>query len=224
MLLWSAPCSTSARRVAITASGFFGKSANCGSGAKPMTNHFTCPTPMRLALALVVAVAGCSSLGLKPDRDLELSGRVERPWIPPASVSVATSRLEKAYALDETKAPQALRGQVYDLAGLVDLALRTNPQTQRAWYAAQAADAQFGQSRAANYPKITATGDGGDLTLPIPFPGQTLVIRNEAFLPPIKVSYDLLDFRRTPAPEHRAREQLIPTQFAFHRAIPDCLV
>jgi outer membrane protein len=222
MLSSSAPCRTSARRIAITASGFSGKSANCGSGAKPMTNHFTCPTPpMLLAIALVVAVAGCSSLGLKTDRDLEPPARVERPWMPPVSVSVATSRLEKVYALDETKAAQSLRGQVYDLPGLVDLALRTNPQTQRAWYAAQAADAQLGQSQAANYPKIYGTGEGGYLKLPIQFPGQTLVIRNEAFLPQIKVSYDLLDFGRTRATERSAREQLIATNFAFNRAIQD---
>src|SRR5208282_6114496 len=103
--------------------------------------------------------------------------------------------------IDEGNRLQALNPGGYDLPALVDLALRTNPQTRRAWYAAQAADAQLGQSRANNYPKIAADAEGGYLKLPIQFPGQTLVVRNEAFLPEIKVSYDLLDFGRSRAAE-----------------------
>ena len=53
------------------------------------------------------------------------------------------------------------------------------------------------------------------------FPGQTLEIRNEAFLPQIKVSYDLLDFGRTRAAQRGAREQLIAANFAFNRGIQD---
>src|SRR5208282_5974107 len=47
------------------------------------------------------------------------------------------------------------------------------------------------------------------------------VVRNEAFLPQLKVSYDLLDFGRTRAAERGAREQLIAANFAFSRAIQD---
>ncbi len=122
---------------------------------------------------------------------------------------------------DGNKLPQLNTGGQYDLPALIDLALRTNPQTRRAWFAAQAADAQLGQSQAANYPKVSFDGDGGYLKLPIQFPGQTLVVRNEAFLPQIKASYDLLDFGRTRAAEHGAREQLIAANFAFNRTIQD---
>jgi hypothetical protein len=61
--------------------------------------------------------------------------------------------------------------------------------------------AQWEQSRANNYRKIAADTEGGYLKLPTEFPGQTLVIRNEALLPLIKVNYDLLDFGRTRAAE-----------------------
>ncbi|MGO9603126.1 MAG: TolC family protein [Candidatus Binataceae bacterium] len=120
----------------------------------------------------------------------------------------------------EQRAPSAEYGG-YDLPALVDLALRTNPQTRHAWYAAQAANAQLGESQAPNYPKIEVDADGGYLKLPLEFPGQTLVIRNEAFLPQLKVSYDLLDFGRTRAAEHGSREQLIAANFAFNRTIQD---
>ena len=121
----------------------------------------------------------------------------------------------------ESNGLQGHNAEAYDLPALVDLALRINPQTRSAWYAAQAAQAQLGQSHAADYPKVDAEGEGGYLKLPIEFPGQTLVIRNEAFLPQIKVSYDLLDFGRTRAAQRGAREQLIAANFAFNRAIQD---
>lgn len=141
----------------------------------------------------------------------------------PPSISAtneATTKIQQLQSLEDSSATQP-RAQTYDLPALVDLALGTNPQTRRAWYAAQAANAQLGQSQAANYPKIAFDGEGGYLKLPIQFPGQTLVVRNEAFLPQIKVSYDLLDFGRTRAAERGSREQLIATNFAFNRAIQD---
>jgi outer membrane protein TolC len=109
----------------------------------------------------------------------------------------------------------------YDLPSLVDIALRTNPETRRVWYEALQANAQLGQTESPYYPQIEADGEGGYLKLPIQFPGQTLVIRNEAFLPQIKVSYDLLDFGRTRTKKQSAREQLVAANFAFDQAIQD---
>ena len=157
-------------------------------------------------LVLAASAGGCASLRFNPDPEVAPSGNVDRVWTAPRSISdanEAASKLEPLRSLEQSNALRTAGAQAYDLPALVDLALRTNPQTRRAWYAAQAADAQLGQSQAANYPKIAAEGEGGYLKLPIQFPGQTLVIRNEAFLPQIKVSYDLLDFGRTRAARAR---------------------
>jgi outer membrane protein len=175
-----------------------------------------------LPLATLLFMGSCGLLRLNPDPEVAPSVRVDRVWSAPPSISAtneATTKIQQLQSL-ENSAPQP-RAHPYDLPALVDLALGTNPQTRRAWYAAQAADAQLGQSQAANYPKIAFDGEGGYLKLPIQFPGQTLVVRNEAFLPQIKVSYDLLDFGRTRAAERGSREQLIATNFAFNRAIQD---
>ncbi len=176
------------------------------------------------ALALVVLVAGCGSIHLDRDPDIAPAANVDRIWIPPQSVRVsnlAAPQLEELRNVGESNGLQGHNAQSYDLPALADLALRINPQTRSAWYAAQAAQAQLGQAHAADYPKVDAEGVGGYLKLPIEFPGQTLVIRNEAFLPQIKVSYDLLDFGRTRAGQRGAREQLIAANFAFNRAIQD---
>ncbi len=176
-----------------------------------------------LPLATLLFMGSCGLLRLNPDPEVAPSGRADRVWSPPLSIRAANetaAKIQQLQSLEDNNAPQP-RAQTYDLPALVDLALGTNPQTRRAWYAAQAANAQLGQSQAVNYPKIAFDGEGGYLKLPIQFPGQTLVIRNEAFLPQIKVSYDLLDFGRTHAAERGSREQLIATNFAFNRAIQD---
>jgi outer membrane protein len=177
-----------------------------------------------LPLAILLFAASCGSFRLNPDPEVAPSGSFARAWAPSGSISVANEaapKLAELRTIDESNAPQALSGGGYDLPALVDLALRTNPHTRRAWYAAQAANAQLGESQAANYPNVAFDGEGGYLKLPIQFPGQTLVIRNEAFLPQIKVSYDLLDFGRTRAAERGSREQLIAANFSFNRAIQD---
>lgn len=174
---------------------------------------------LSLGLALMVSVAGCGSIHLDRDPDIAPAANVDRVWSPPQSVSAANTAAPKLEELSNGR--QQVSARAYDLPAVVDLALRINPQTQRAWYAAQAAQAQLGQSHAADYPKIDAEGVGGYLKLPIEFPSQTLVIRNEAFLPQIKVTYDLLDFGRATAAQRGAREQLIAANFAFNRAIQD---
>jgi outer membrane protein len=179
---------------------------------------------LSLAIALAVSVLGCGSIHLNPDPDIAPTANVDRAWIAPRSVTiadVAAAKAEELRNLGEINGLQQPGAGAYDLPAVIDLALRINPQTRHTWYAAQAAHAQLGQSHAADYPKIAAEGAGGYLKLPIQFPGQTLEIRNEAFLPQIKVSYDLLDFGRTRAAQRGAREQLIAANFAFNRGIQD---
>jgi outer membrane protein len=177
-----------------------------------------------LMLALVVSLAGCATIHIDRDPDIAPAANVDHIWIPPQSVRVgnpAAAQLQELRNLGESNRLQGHSAEAYDLPALVDLALRINPQTRSAWYAAQAAQAQLGQSHAGDYPKVDVESVGGYLKLPLQFPGQTLVIRNEAFLPQFKVSYDLLDFGRTRAAQRGAREQLIAANFAFNRAIQD---
>src|SRR5215469_10371244 len=121
---------------------------------------------LSLALALVVAVAGCGSIHLDRDPDIAPAANVDRVWIPPQSVSAthaAAPQLEELRNVGESNGLTRHNAQLYDLPALVDLALRINPQTRSAWYAAQAAQAQLGQSHAGDYPKIDAEGEGGYL-------------------------------------------------------------
>jgi outer membrane protein len=177
-----------------------------------------------VTLMLAASLGGCASYRFEPDPEVAPSGSVDRVWMPPPSTRLVDQEASKLQDLRSFEAKGALQSpavQEYDLPALLDLALRASPQTRNAWYGALAANAQLGQSQAANYPKIEVDAEGNYLKLPLQFPGQTLVIRNEVFAPQIRVSYDLLDFGRTSATERSAREQLIAANFAFNQAIQD---
>jgi len=186
---------------------------------------------MSAALRLLVVLGvgsvvfpGCGQIQLNPGADVAPSGDAAHAWIPPTSVARAdenASRLAELKAVELPPAQPAPAGNEYDLPTLIDAALRSNPQTRRTWYTARAAAAQYGRSQSDNYPTVAAEAVGGYFKLPLQFPGETLVIRNEVFLPQFKVNYDLLDFGRSRAAERGAREQLIAANFAFNRAIQD---
>jgi len=177
-----------------------------------------------LTLALVTSMGGCGFIHLKPDSEVTPSQESDQVWMPPRSTAGAVdalSQLRQLRHFDESGIPPASRAQGYDLPSLVDLALRISPQTRHAWYVALEAEAQLGQSEAPNYPQAETKAEGGYAKLPLEFPGQTLDIRNDIFLPQFKVSYDLLDFGRTRANERSAREQLIAANYNFNQAIQD---
>jgi outer membrane protein TolC len=177
-----------------------------------------------LLVTLALALGGCGSLHFNPDPEVAPSAKANQAWAPPLSITNSNdslSNLQQLRRFDENNGLLPSGRQAYDLPLLVDLALRTSLQTRHAWYAALEANAQLGQAEAPDYPQVETHAEGTYFKLPLQFPGQTLIIRNEAFLPQIKASYDLLDFGRTRASEQSAREQLIAANFAFNQAIQD---
>ena len=91
---------------------------------------------MLLPLVILVFAASCGSFRLNPDSEVAPSGNFTRVWAPSRSIGVANEaapKLAELRTIDESNAPQALSRGGYDLPALVDLALRTNPQTRRAW-------------------------------------------------------------------------------------------
>jgi len=195
-----------------------------GSISRTAARAFGWPlVPLLLALALVPSM-GCGSIHLKPDSEVAPSEKAEDVWTPPRSIEALNrpaTNLEQLRGIEEKRALQASGKRTYDLPSLVDLALRLNPQTRRAWFVALADEGQLGRSHANNYPMASAEAEGGYFKLPLQFPGQSLVIRNNVFFPQFKVSYDLLDFGRTRADERKAREELIAANFNFNQAIQD---
>ncbi|HTW87472.1 MAG TPA: TolC family protein [Candidatus Binataceae bacterium] len=170
------------------------------------------------ALAVVLISGGCANLAeqpaIYPDRFAPPSS--DREWAAaPAIVARHTA------AASDLIGPQSISpgAQAYDLDAMVELALRNNPRTRRAWEAALAAAAEFGASQAPYYPMANVQADNGYMRVPFQLPGTLGVIKQWQSVPVANVTYVLLDFGRRRSAAEAAHERLIASNFAFNRAI-----
>lgn len=178
-----------------------------------------------LLTACSVLVAGCGTWRAPPD--------VRQAWEPeqlappasdrswqPAEPAATLQAPADAWQDDARVLPDV--EQVYDLPGLVDVALRDNPDTRSAWESARRAAAEYGRSLAPYYPTVNA---GATLTPIKRFQEEVendpLTIHLQAFEPSIALTYTLLDFGRSAQSAERARQQLIAANFAFNRRLQE---
>lgn len=94
------------------------------------------------------------------------------------------------------------------LCTLVDIALRNNPQTRKAWADARAAAGQLGQANAAWFPQIAITWTA-TRTLPPNLPTQVSSGAYTTYSPQLTASYLIWDFGGRNAQIDNARESLI---------------
>ena len=86
----------------------------------------------------------------------------EQPWaIPESAISRAASLGDTRFSVPHKQ---------YDLAALVDLAERENPETRAAWEAARAAYAGIGLAESAYLPQLSLQAVGGFQHTPLPMP------------------------------------------------------
>ena len=107
--------------------------------------------------------------------------------------------------------------QVYDLPGLVDLALRTHPETRVSWEEAKAAAARLERNRSAWYPTLTAMAFGQHFKTSFPIPGGALVSHGYAAFGSLDLAWTLFDFGRREALVDAGAERLSAANFAFDR-------
>ena len=169
-------------------------------------------------LVLVCSLAGCSAIAARP----ELS---PGSWAPPTAMNewIPTRALARRYAVQNTEAPRvaalAQPPQTYDLAGLIDIALRNNPATRQQWEAARAAAAQFGAAQAPFYPQFDVQSANGYQRTIIELPGMAGKLEQWQSEPVAELTYVLLDFGRRRSMAEAARNRLIASNFTFNRAI-----
>ncbi|HLZ65551.1 MAG TPA: TolC family protein [Aliidongia sp.] len=180
----------------------------------------------------VLTLAACATdeLALAPDAP-------ERPWvIPPAggelprpgSPAPAPTMPAPAGWTSTASGTEAPRGNAvtidatrrYDLAALIDLAERTNPETREAWEQARQAALAVGLVEATYLPQISAELVGGFQHTPLPIP--TTLVRQGFFtsdtrelLPTLAAKWLLFDFGRRAGAEQAARAGSFIANVAF---------
>jgi outer membrane protein TolC len=110
---------------------------------------------------------------------------------------------------------------VYDLAALIDLAERANPETQRAWEQARAAAARLGIAEGTYLPTLVLAAEGGWSRVVNSTSVGTEVVRGSSLIPELELRWQLLDFGRRAADVERARQELLAANFAFTRKHQD---
>jgi outer membrane protein TolC len=162
-----------------------------------------------------------------------------RPWAP-----LALPRYEgelRNYKLTESERryyPAIDPRKTYNLAELIDIAQRTNPETRVAWERARMAAAAVGLTESAYYPYIVAAAAGGYDRAFIPFPtlrvkqqtpptngnlpnveivgGGTLITESLLARAELNAKWLLLDFGERKATRAAAREQLMMANVGFN--------
>jgi outer membrane protein len=192
---------------------------------------WTCVYPARLrldvaglaALAFFLSFAGCANITTRPELypDQWAPQSSDREWIPAPGVA-SDYTLESVAERPTSPAITPLSAsQTYDLVGLIDIALRNNPETRRQWEVARSAAAQFGASQAPYYPQADVQAVNEYERILIELPGKSGKLEQWQSQPVMEITYTLLDFGRRHSAAEAARNRLIASNFILNRAIQD---
>ena len=188
--------------------------------------------------SFIVAAESLVIVGIAFARDEPPPSPV-RPWAPPALPryegelhQYQPTEAERRYlpAIDPRK--------TYNLADLIDIAQRSNPETRVAWERARQAAAAVGLTESAYYPYIVAAAVGGYDRAFIPFPtlrtklqppptngnlpnveivgGGTLITQSLLARGELTAKWLLLDFGERKATREGAREKLMMANVGFN--------
>ena len=161
------------------------------------------------------------------------------PWAPPALPTYEGEL--RHYKLTDAQRryyPAIDSRKIYNLAELIDIAQRSNPETRVAWERARQAAAAVGLTESAYYPYLVAAAAGGYDRAFIPFPtlrvrqqtpptngnlpnveivgGGTLITESLLARAELNAKWLLLDFGERKATRAAAREQLMMANVGFN--------
>ncbi len=136
----------------------------------------------------------------------------EQPW------AIPDTAIRRAEALGDTRffVPR----KQYDLAALIDLAERGNPNTRQAWEVAREAAAGIGLAESAYLPQLSLQAIGGFQHTPLPMPRNLVpagyfVSDTREVIPALALKWLLFDFGRRDAQLQAARADSFVANVAF---------
>src|SRR6266436_5657707 len=160
----------------------------------------------------------------------------DRTWSPPNLSNYESELAGQRFKNGEGSSRVSINPQkVYNLAELIDIAERNNPETRVAWERARYAAGAVGLSESAYYPFLVASAAAGYDRAFIPFPslavdqrklpslgavsvtgGGSLVTESKVYRGELSAKWLLLDFGERSAVVASAREQLMMANVGFN--------
>ena len=189
-------------------------------------------------ISFTVATQLFATIGIALARDDAPPSPV-RPWAPPALPGYEGElRQYQPTEAERRYLPAIDPRKTYNLADLIDVAQRTNPETRVAWERARQAAAAVGLTESAYYPYIVAAAAGGYDRAFVPFPtlrvkqqppptngnlpnveivgGGTLITQSLLARGELTAKWLLLDFGERKAIREGAREKLMMANVGFN--------
>jgi len=105
----------------------------------------------------------------------------------------------------------------YDLVGLIDLALRVNPQTRQSWEQARGAAARLGVAGGAYLPNLALLAAAGYVQAENLTGTGPIFATGAQARPKLELSWVLIDFGRRDAAFDRALQELLGANLQFNR-------
>jgi len=163
----------------------------------------------------------------------------DRTWLPPNLSNYESELAAQRFKNSEGASRVSINPRkVYNLAELIDIAERNNPETRVAWERARQAAAAVGLSESAYYPYLAASAAAGYDRAFIPFPtlavnekklltnpslgavsitgGSSLVTQSQVYRGELNAKWLLLDFGERSAVVASAKEQLMMANVGFN--------
>jgi outer membrane protein len=163
----------------------------------------------------------------------------DRAWSPPGLSNYERELADQRFSRPESGSRASINSRkVYNLAELIDIAERNNPETRVAWERARQAAGAVGLSESAYYPYLAASAAAGYDRAFIPFPtlavntqklltnpslndvkvtgGSSLVTESMVYRAELSAKWLLLDFGERSAVVAAAREQLMMANVGFN--------
>jgi len=180
---------------------------------------------VRLALAGLRLTVGALAAGCVNTESM-IAPAPDREWRVPQTQSYAASAAAgfeppHAAATPAHGPPSIEPDKTYELAQLIDIAERTNPETQIAWEQARSAALSVGMAESTYAPVLAVVATGAYQRFPAPIP-TTLVpsgffnTDSEFFIPLLTLKLVLFDFGGRAASVDAAREALAAANFSFN--------
>lgn len=188
----------------------------------PYRDGFSSFRKTPLVALLLLGACATDTLHLAP-ADPRVPWPIAPPPVEQSSAALSTAADRTGPRLAPTPGDNAVLidpARRYDLAALIDLAQRSDPETREAWERARQAALAVGLVESAYLPQISAEVIAGyqHTTAPIPanlVPDALITADTLELLPTLAVKWLLFDFGRRAGAEKAARAESFVTNVAF---------
>jgi len=175
---------------------------------------------------VAIFVAGVVVIGCATPPEKRIAPSPERAWAVPNTATYSTIAKANGEAArippQDGGVPPVDPGKAYELAELIDIAERTNPDTRITWERAREAAFGLGIAEGVHEPILSAKAAAAFQRVPLPLPKTTLtpqgffVADTQAFLPALTLKWLLFDFGGKEASIDAATQTLAAANFGFN--------